>query len=215
MDLYIVGSGGFAKEVYFLYNEMKNDNYSFKGFIDFKPTSNFLDIGKKKYDVIDEDLFLKNFPDRKRAEIAIALGIGSASKLKMVISKFSGFNFPTFIHPNVIWDKSSFKQGEGNILTAGCIVTVDVEIGDFNILNLNTTIGHDTKIGSYNVFNPGCNISGGISIGDSNLFGTNSTILQNLRVGSQCILGAGAVLTKDLESQKLAVGVPAVVIKSL
>lgn len=215
MDLYIIGSGGFAKEVYFLYREMENDEFSFKGFIDFQPISNFLRIGGQKYDVLDEGYFLVNYPKEKRSEVAVALGIGNASKLKDVIKKFAGFIFPNFIHPSVILDNNSFKQGEGNILTAGCVFTVDIEIGDFNILNLNSTIGHDTKIGSYNVFNPGSNISGGVNIGDSNLFGTNSTILQNLTVGNKSILGAGAVLTKNLESQKLAVGVPAMVVKSI
>jgi sugar O-acyltransferase (sialic acid O-acetyltransferase NeuD family) len=215
MDFYIIGSGGFAKEVYFLYSEMENDDFSFKGFIDFQPISHFLQIGGEEYDILDEDSFLGNYPTESRSEIALALGLGNASKLKEVISKFSGFTFPNFIHPNVIWDKKSFRLGEGNILTAGCVITVDIEIGDFNILNLNTTIGHDTKIGSYNVFNPGCNISGGVSIGDSNLFGTNSTILQNLKVGSKSILGAGAVLTKSLESSKLAVGVPANAVKNI
>jgi sugar O-acyltransferase (sialic acid O-acetyltransferase NeuD family) len=217
MDFYIIGSGGFAKEVYFLQRELKNSgsNFNFKGFINHKPTFSTLKVGSNEYKVLDEDAFVTTTSIADRSQIGLAIGIGDASKLQEIVAKFTGFVFPNLIHPNAVFDKESLEFGRGNIITAGCIFTVDIRVEDFNIFNLNTTVGHDTKVGSYNVFNPGCNISGGISIGDSNLFGTNSTILQNLVVGSKSILGAGAVLTKNMESKKLAVGIPATVIKSL
>ena len=39
--------------------------------------------------------------------------------------------------------------------------------------------------------------------------GANATILPGVRLGSGCIVGAGAVVTQDVPSRAIALGVPA------
>ncbi len=210
--IYVIGSGGFAKEVYFLVKEInksQNEKLSFKGFIDKE--SGTIKLDQKEYPIIKEDVFLSDPPK----DACIAIGIGNPSIIEKVVLKFKKLNFPNLIHPNFIGDLDNITIGEGNIITAGCIFTVDIKIGSFNIFNLNCTVGHDTTIKNGNVINPGCNISGGVEIGNYNLFGTNSTILQYIKIDSNSVLGAAGLLTKDLESKKLAVGMPAKVIKEL
>ena len=141
------------------------------------------------------------------------VGIGNPQIIFKVSEKFKNYSFPNLIHPNFIGHLETINLGIGNIITAGCILTLQIKIGSFNIINLNTTIGHDSTIGNCNVFNPGCSISGGVKIGNCNLFGTNSTVLQYLNCGDNSILGAWAVLSKNLDSNKVAVGIPAKVIK--
>jgi sugar O-acyltransferase (sialic acid O-acetyltransferase NeuD family) len=214
-DIYILGSGGFAKEVYFLINDINQDLeipiYNFKGFIDKTIELKEIKIGEKSFPVNSEEDFLNS---ETSSSICLAIGIGNPSILEKIYNRFFGkYSFPNLIHPNFVGHIETIELGVGNIITAGCIFTVDVKIGSFNIFNLNTTVGHDTVIGSFNVINPGVNISGGVALGNKNLIGTNATILQYLTFGDNSILGAGAVLSKNLESNWVAVGIPAKPVK--
>lgn len=211
--IYIFGTGGFAKEIYFLIFEINNAKATFEvaGFIDLQPKSQHLEIGGNKFDVFDEDSFFK---DSLNADASFAIGIGNPKVLNSIKSKYlSEYDFPNLIHPNVIGLFETIQFGKGNIITAGCIFTVDIKIGSLNIFNLNSTLGHDSQIGDCNVINPGTNISGGVSIGSKNLLGTNSTILQYIKIGDNNLIGAGAMLNTNIGNNKVAVGLPAKEIK--
>ncbi len=207
-NYYILGCGGFAKEVYFLSNQiLKNENYQFKGFIDYKPIITDIEACKNKLPVIDEDYFLNNVLPND--ETLIFMGVGEPKLIEKLSLKFANYNFPNLIHNNFIGDINSIEIGKGNIITAGCVFTVDIKIGSFNIFNLNVTVGHDTKILNNNVFNPGCNVSGSVSVGSNNLFGTNSTILQQISIENNNIIGASSLINKNVDNDKIMVGVPA------
>lgn len=212
-DIYIFGSGGFAKEVAFLIvaiNKAKL-NYRLKGFIDVSPKEKIIRIGDYNYPILNES----ELNDvSKYTNACFAIGIGNPDVIKTLIKRFSSvFDFPNLIHPNFEALIQQVEFGRGNIVTAGCIFTIDIKIGSFNIFNLNCTIGHDSIIGDGNVINPGTQISGGVKIGNYNLIGTNTAILQYISLGDENVIGAGALLNKDLDNRKVAVGVPAKVIK--
>lgn len=204
---YILGSGGFAKEVYFLANETLEEAHQFMGFIDFKPKMTSIMVRGKEEPVIDEDFFLEHVG--ATVDINIYHGIGDPLLLEKLSKRFQNYIFPNLVHPNFVGDKRSIRFGKGNIITAGCVFTVDIEIGSNNIYNLNTTVGHDTIVGDCNVFNPGVNVSGGVNIGSRNLFGTNSTVLQMLKIGNDNILGASSLANKNIDSNSIMIGVPA------
>jgi acetyltransferase-like isoleucine patch superfamily enzyme len=54
-----------------------------------------------------------------------------------------------------------------------------------------------------------------IDIGDNVFIGVNSVILPNTRIGSNVVVGAGSIVTKDIPSNVVAVGVPARVISTI
>ena len=192
--IYIFGTGGFAKEVYFLINEINSVKATFDvcGFIDIDPKIDHLQIGAHKFEVYDELSFFKNALSEN---VFFAIGIGNPKILNSIREKYrSDYNFPNLIHPSVIGLFETISMGVGNIITAGCIFTLDIIIGSFNIFNLHSTIGHDSVIGSCNVINPGANLSGGICLGNNNLIGTNSTVLQYIKIGNNNVIGAGAVV---------------------
>lgn len=208
-DIYILGSGGFAKEVLFLIEEINHSSqelkYNFRGFVNTEEGN--CKVGSELYKVYTENYLLT-----QEVKINLVNGVGNPNLCKKIIDRFRSkpnFFFPNLIHPNFTAKRDSIVMGEGNLITSGCIFTVDIMIESFNVFNLNVTVGHDCKIGSFNVINPGVNISGSVEIGSLNLLGTNSTVLQNNTIGDNSILGAGAVLTKNLESFKTAVGIPA------
>jgi sugar O-acyltransferase (sialic acid O-acetyltransferase NeuD family) len=208
-NIVIIGSGGLAKEVAFLIDEVNKQKkeWNLLGYIDNE-------IGKQngKYSVFQNDEWLK----QTSKEINIVFGIGSPlliEKLSTLFSKNENLSFPNIIHPNVIADWNRIKIGEGNIICASNTFTTDIEIGNFNIFNLDCTLGHDSLVGNYNVINPSVNISGGVDIGDNNLIGTSATILQFLNINNDVIIGANSLINKSINEKGVYVGVPAKRIK--
>lgn len=150
---------------------------------------------------------------RHAGEVDVIVGIGHPAGRERAIRHFveaaTRFRFPNLIHPSALVDFNRVRLGQGNCITAGCILTTNVSLGDHNLLNLNVTVGHDARIGSYNVINPGSNISGGVVLGDGVLVGTGAQILENRRVASASAVGAGAVVTHDVPAGVTVVGIPA------
>lgn len=126
--------------------------------------------------------------------------------------KERGGKFGIGIHPSVI--KSDYVSiGEGTIITAGNILTTNIEVGSHVIVNLACTIGHYSKIHDYCTINPGANISGDVTLEEGVLLGTNCTILEKMTIGKYSVIGAGAVVNKNIPDNVTAVGIPAKVIK--
>lgn len=103
--------------------------------------------------------------------------------------------------------------GEGSIICAGCLITVNVTIHEFVILNLGCTVGHDTEIGAYSSLMLSVNVSGEVEIGEGVYVGTGAKIINRLSIGEGTIVGAGAVVTGSLPACCTAVGIPAKPIK--
>lgn len=206
IPIYIIGSGGFAKEVYSIIRTLKR--YQVIAFIDttHKPP---ISLYGNDVPVISERDFLTKKPSN---QINLAIGIGNPIKIKNFSEVFASYNFPNIIHPSAIIDLGVVSIGKGNIITAGVIFTTCIEIGDFNIFNLYTTIGHDTNIGDYNVINPHVNISGEVHIGNCNLLGVGSTILQNIRVGNYTTIGANSLIIRSTKDNMTYIGNPATTI---
>lgn len=202
-DIYIIGSGGFAKEVYFLLKEI--NKFKIKAFVDVQDGDDII-FSEKSIPIITEDDFLKlKFSNKPN----LVMGLGDPILLDKIAKKFKDYTFPNIIHPNVVLDIDNIIMGRGNVITAGVVMTTHIKIGSFNVFNLNTTIGHDVVIGNYNIFNPSVNISGEVMIGDKNLFGVGSVVLQQKNFGNNSILGASSLLTKDAGDNLILVGVPA------
>lgn len=54
-----------------------------------------------------------------------------------------------------------------------------------------------------------------ITIGNNVHIGNNTIIMPGVNIGNNCIIGCGAIVTKDIPSNSIAVGVPAKVIESI
>jgi acetyltransferase-like isoleucine patch superfamily enzyme len=169
-NIYILGSGGFAKELYLLVKRNLSGNCVFKGFIDLDPIHNKIKIGGTQEVVHDENKFLEAV--RPASNVHLYMGVGNPGLITSLSERFKEYEFPNLFADNVVFDKQSISIGRGNVFTNGCILTVDIEIGSFNVFNLSCTVGHDTIIGDCNILNPGTNISGNVNIGSGNMFGT-------------------------------------------
>ncbi len=101
------------------------------------------------------------------------------------------------------------SMGEGNIICAGNILTVNIILKDFVILNLSCTVGHDVVLESFVTVYPEVNISGCVIIKKYAEIGTGSKIIQGKVIKEHTIIGAGAVVVKDITESGTYVGVPA------
>lgn len=75
-------------------------------------------------------------------------------------------------------------------------------------------VGHDGGTLLFRYLIPDLEITKPISVGNDVYIGNNVTILPGVKIGNKVIIGAGAVVTHDIPSNSVAVGVPARVIKT-
>jgi sugar O-acyltransferase (sialic acid O-acetyltransferase NeuD family) len=209
-DIVIIGSGGHAKEVALLIEDISADNktWNILGYIE-KDKS---DIGRVngRYEVIDDESFFNKCTGKINAAIAIGSPLVVKAVQTRLAEKYSDILlFPNLIHPSVMNNLRDVQLGQGNLICAGNIFTTDIVIGSFNCINRSCNISHDTIIKDYCVINPGVNISGGVAIESTCLIGTGATILQYLTIGENATVGAGAVVTNNVEKGKTVIGIPA------
>jgi len=211
LKIAIFGAGGFGREAHFLIEQINSVKkiFSFIG---------YFDDGKEKGMIINNYPILGNLNDLNnwKENIGIVLAIGNPRIKKTIIEKITNKNisFPVLIHPNVIIGDMQFNHiGEGSIICAGTIITVNIEIGKHVILNLSCTVGHDSVIGDYSSFMPTVNISGEVNIENGVYVGTGAKIINQLTIGEYTTIGAGAVVAKSLPPRCVAVGIPAKPIK--
>ena len=208
-DLYIIGTGGLAKEAAQLARRI-DPNAERWPMIHYV-THDVAELNQPRpfgaIDILDEALATLASP----ADVVIGVGhVPLRRRIALSLRGHSHLRFPNLIHPCVELDPAVIAIGVGNIITQGVVLTCDITLGDFNLLNLNVTVGHDCRVGSYNVINPGSSVSGNVTLGDACLVGTGARILEGLQVADGIILGAGAVLTRSIASVgSTYVGIPA------
>lgn len=195
----IFGSGGFAKEVFWL---ARQTGETIDAFIDIHAGGFCCDTL-----VRDEDYF-------DPAKHLAVVGVGSpkvrAKIVNNLISRHGEDVFATLISPSAnIMSYSTVTIGKGCVICANCILTCDIRLGDFSQLNLSTTIGHDTKTGTFFTTAPGVHISGKVTAGERVYFGTNACAIEDISICDDVTIGAAACVSKDIVDSGVYVGVPA------
>ena len=209
--LIIVGASGFGREVAWLVERINQveETWDLIGFVDDNP-----DIHGNK---INNNLVLGGcecLADHPDAYVVCA--VAASVVRKRIIEKINKINpkvkYATLIDPSV--EMSQYVTvGEGSIICAHTIITVNIVIEKHVILNLDCTVGHDAVLHDYVTVYPSVNISGNTDIGECVELGTGMQIIQGKKIGANTIVGAGSVVVKDLPEKCTAVGCPAKPIK--
>ncbi|MHB9143932.1 MAG: acetyltransferase [Symbiobacteriia bacterium] len=207
--LVIVGAGGFGREVAWLVEDINRDHprYDFLGFLDDAATST-----PEGYPVLGT---IDNWLAGERHGVKVVCAIGDSGMRAAVTRRLSaaGAGFTTLIHPSV--RRSRWVEfGMGSVVCAGTTLTTNITVGAHSVINPYCTIGHDTNLGDFTSMMFGVRLSGNVSTGTGVYFGSSSTVIQQVSIGSWTVVGAGAVVTKDLPSAVIAVGVPAKPVKA-
>lgn len=203
-DLYIIGAGGFGREVAWLVERINEvtPTWNIKGFID--DNESLLHSMEDDYEVVGNCHYLEGLD-----EVYAVCAVGNAQIRKKIIDKLANTNikFATLIDPSVILS-NRVEIGEGSIICAGTILTVDICIGKHVIINLDCTLGHDDIINDFVTIYPSVNVSGNVEIGECSEVGTGAQIIQGKKIITNCIVGAGSVVVKDIIETGTYCGIP-------
>jgi sugar O-acyltransferase (sialic acid O-acetyltransferase NeuD family) len=207
-DIVIIGAGGFGREVAWLINDINEvtPHWNLLGFVDDDPALQGQSVAG--YPV------LGNLEWLSQQNIAVVCAIGNPLIKRKIMQRLesSQNTYPVLIHPSVIMS-DDVRIGEGSILCAGNILTVNIDLGKHVILNLLCTIGHDAVIKDYCSLMPGIRVSGNTVLEEAVHVGTGTSIIQGITIGRNAVIGMGSVVIKDIPYNSTAVGVPARVIK--
>ena len=209
--LVIFGAGGLGREVLVLLRQLNEvqPTWDLRGFYDdYAPATPTLH--GLPYLGTTTDLNATPEP------LAVAVAVGSSRSRAAVVARLTSpqLSFPTLVHPSVACQPyQRLRFGAGCIITQGCVLTTDIELGRHVLLNLGCTVGHDAVLEDFCSLMPHANVGGEAHLGAGVYLGTNATVLNQVRVDAGTTLGAGAVAVRDLPAHCTAVGVPAVVIK--
>jgi len=203
-DLYIVGAGGFGREVHawVLQHPDQGVVWKFAGFLDdnakaLEKFGNFAKIfSLTAHRVSQDSLYL----------CGLAIPAVKAKLLTPLIA--SEAKFINFIHPSAIIGER-IKFGMGCVVCPGVIVSADVTCGDFVVLNLRTTVGHDATIGSWSTASAHCDITGNVAIEDKVFLGSRASVIPGRTIGAGSKVGAGAVVFSNVPPNVTVVGNPA------
>jgi UDP-perosamine 4-acetyltransferase len=118
-----------------------------------------------------------------------------------------GFNFINVIAPSAIISANA-KLGSGIFIGKGCVVNADTLIEDMAILNSMCIVEHDCIVGEFAHIAPGAVLCGSSRVGAGAFIGANSTVLQTVCVGQRSLIGAGSIVTRNMEDDIKAYGIP-------
>lgn len=209
-EMMIIGAGGFGREVQWLIERINavTPKWYVAGFID-----DGVEAGSKVNNlaVLGGMDYLLNV----NREIAVVCTIAAPDTRKEVINRLKNkinLYYPNLIDPSVIMS-DRITIGDGNIICAGNILTVNIKINNFVIINLDCTVGHDVILDDFITIYPSVNISGNVTVEELSQLGTGAQVIQGQRIHRGAYVGAGAVVVKDVDAGDVAVGCPAKSIK--
>jgi sugar O-acyltransferase (sialic acid O-acetyltransferase NeuD family) len=203
--LCIVGTGGFAREVLFI-----AESLGYREIVCCAKGSTGPKTSLAGWPVIyDAEL------REKLDYYQIIVAIGDPSVRALAVSSLGdSARFQTLVHPNAVVGPR-VSLGEGTIVTAGCVLTCDVEVGAHVHINLRVSIGHDALIRDFCTLSPGVSVSGNVTLESGVYVGTNACLREGLTVCARSVLGMGSVLTRSIDEAAVWVGNPARFFKEL
>jgi sugar O-acyltransferase (sialic acid O-acetyltransferase NeuD family) len=206
--LVVLGAGGFAREMY--WHILGTYPGARVVFVDDVSEETAVTVGVEQVPVVKD----WKFDDIQGARFEeFVLGIGSPAAKKTLVARAleSGLRpAPTVVHPRALVQGNDCHIGVGGIIAPGCVLTTNVQFGDYVLLNLNCTVGHDAVLGDYVTCNPGCQISGNVTLGEGVALGTGTAIRDKITIAPGVVTGAQTCIVRDVSEPNVTViGVPA------
>lgn len=203
--LFIIGAGGFGREVYSWLRQMPEwgKAWHFTGFLDDNP-----------YALAGHDFpagiagGTATFMPQTGDQMVGAIGQARA-RLEICRSLRSrGVVFPIIKHPSAVIGENC-RIGEGCVVCPGAVLTTNVTLGSFVVVNVHSSIGHDAVIGDGTTLSGHVDITGFVKIGEGVLLGSHASVLPRAQVGDYATIGAGSVVLRSVKPGATVMGVPA------
>ncbi|MEZ9909386.1 acetyltransferase [Vibrio sp. 10N.261.51.A3] len=209
MAAYLIGAGGFAREIYSYLDSIGFDKlgHDFGGFLsDF---SNDLDNFNYKSGVVGP---IKNSCITKNDVLIMAIADPQFKQQLYEYYNHRNVTFMTFIHPTAVIGKN-VKIGIGSVICPNVTITTDVAIGKLSTLNAHSSIGHDVLLHDYCTLSGHCDVTGFVELGSRVFMGSHALVIPKVKVGDDVVIGAGSVVVSKVKSGSTVFGNPAKKIK--
>jgi sugar O-acyltransferase (sialic acid O-acetyltransferase NeuD family) len=166
------------------------------------------------YPILRSDNEVLNIFDSDRS---FALGIGGPTRRFNLCKMFLklGGQLSSVVSNTAFIGLHDVELGAGVNIMTRAVLTNSIRIGEGALINAGAIIHHDVIIGKYTEISPGVIVAGGTSIGEFSSIGMGAKLLPQVKIGNNVTIGAGAVVTKNIEDNSLAIGVPAKIVKHI
>jgi sugar O-acyltransferase (sialic acid O-acetyltransferase NeuD family) len=204
-NLYIVGAGGFAREIYayLLQASFNYMNAELVGFLD--DNENALDDFNFHHKIITKS---KTTDLRSNSVLIMAIANPRVKSEIFDFYKSKNISFLTYIHPTAFVGHDVIV-GEGSVIGPNATLTTNINIGECVTINAHSSIGHDAKVGRFSTLSGHCDITGGVSVAENVFFGTHASVIPNKIIEQGAIVGAGSVVIRNVKQGASVFGNPA------
>jgi sugar O-acyltransferase (sialic acid O-acetyltransferase NeuD family) len=211
-DLLIYGAGGHGREIAWLANAV----FAERGGV--APRLAFIDDAVQVGLSDERDgLHVWALADAvtRMPQAAIIPGVGAPAARMAIVERLADVKRspPILVHPSV-QRSSRVQMGEGTVVAAGVILTVDVVLGRYVHVNIACSLSHDTRVGDFTTIAPGARICGNVEVGRGVWIGAGATIIngspeRKLVIGDGSVVAAGACVVATVPAGITVAGVPA------
>jgi sugar O-acyltransferase (sialic acid O-acetyltransferase NeuD family) len=191
--LYIIGAGGFGREVLQWIKDINKveNRWEIGGFID--DDLHALDNIECDYGVVGT---ISDWQPKEDEEFVLC--IASPKTKQMIAEKYMamGAKFPIIVHPTAV--RTDFTEyGEGTILWPNAKISVNSKCGKFCTI-LSSDVGHDNVIGDYCFIAANTTMLRNIVVGDRVFIASNAVIANDVKIGDDAYIGMGSIVMKDI-----------------
>lgn len=206
-ELLIVGTGGFAREVFWhAHNSLGyGTEFIIKGFLEGN-----IPVDKTKYGLLPADVMdnVLNYKISHNDVFVVAMANSKLKELLVHIVLDNGGNFINLIHKTAMVSNTA-QLGIGIILCQFTSISCNTTVENHVMLNAYSSLGHDAKIGEYSSIMGHVDITGNVSVGTHTFWGSASRALPGSKIGNYATVGAGSVVIRKVKEGKTVFGVPA------
>jgi UDP-perosamine 4-acetyltransferase len=203
-EIILVGSGGHAKIVNDILNEM--NGYEIRGVVTNEKLDSFCGLP-----VLGNDEVLDTYFSRGIRKLAMGIGGFTSNSLREQVYlslRAKQFEFINCIHPSAIISKSC-KIGDGCVIFAGTVLNAEVVIGNNVIVATGSTIDHETQLGDHILVSAGVTIGANNKISTGALIALGAKIVSGVTIGENSLVAAGSVVVNDVPANTAVFGIPA------
>lgn len=202
-DIYILGAGGFGREVADTVCELRH--FNLVGFIDDSLSIGSLVNGHAVCGAT-------NFLEEMSCKPNVILAIGNPRLRHKIYQRLHNrCIFPNIVHPKALIS-SHAKLSDAVIIQANCVVAANATIGTGVVINANSGVGHDTVVNDFCSIMSFCDIAGNSYLGEYCFMGTGTKVIPKTTVYSGSYACAGSIIVKNVSQASKLMGNPARVI---
>lgn len=204
-QLYIIGAGGFGRELHGYLHEHPDHGHLWRyaGFVDDNPLA-------LAHTALAAEPLIKPADLRPAPDVACICAVGQPAIKEKLCQPLRerGLTFMTFVHPSARVGPRVIL-GEGCVLAPGVVLTCDIVLGDFVLFNVHASAGHDVWVGHWSSISGHVDLTGGVTVEDRAFLGSHATIVPGKTVGAGACVGAGSVVLQSVKPGTRVFGNPA------